>query len=679
MPLSPVVLLSGNLYNVCHLNGHHYSYIVGEENRMPIITLPDGSKREYKEPVIGFDIVNDIGPGLARAALAMVVDDQQRDLSEVITDDARVRILTIRDEEGLDVARHTLAAQVLARAVKDLYPTAKLAIGPTIQHGFYYDVDFVEPLVPEDLPKIEARMREIIKEGLPVTREMWPRAEAIEYFKKRGEIYKVDIIERAPKEQNEISLYRQGEGDEDIFMDLCLGPHLPDIKRGDIAFTLTNLAGAYWRGDSNNKMLTRIYAIAFPTKKELNEHLERLKEAERRDHRRIGRQQNLFHLQEEAPGMVFWHPKGWTIWQIIEQYMRRRQQQEGYQEIKTPTVVDRTLWERSGHWENYQDLMFTTASENRDYAVKPMNCPGHVQIFNHTQHSYRDLPLRLSEFGSCHRNEPSGALHGLMRVRGFVQDDAHIFCRDDQIVNEVERFHNFAMSVYRDFGFKEIAVKLSLRPEQRAGEDWIWDMAESGLRTALNAAGIVWEELEGEGAFYGPKVEYHIKDAIGRSWQVGTIQLDFVLPERLGAEYIDEQNERKTPVMLHRAILGSFERFIGILIEHHAGSLPLWLAPIQVVVATITDAQHDYAQKVVTMLEKNGIRAVSDLRNEKIGYKIREATVARTPFILVVGAREVEMGLVAVRTREGQDLSAMELQQFIDHIKQENRVGGASN
>lgn len=641
---------------------------------MPIITLPDGSKREFDNAVTGFDIVNDIGPGLARAAIAMVVNGEQQDLCRTIEEDSTVRILTLRDEEGLDVVRHTLAAQVMARAVKDLYPTAKLAIGPTIEHGFYYDVDFEEPLVPEDLPKIEARMREIIKEGLPVTREMWDRQEAIQYFMAKDEWYKADIIDRAPKEQTKISLYRQGEGDEDIFMDLCLGPHLTSIKQADIAFKITNLAGAYWRGDSNNKMLTRLYAIAFPTKKELEAHLERVREAELRDHRRIGRMQNLFHLQEEAPGMVFWHPKGWTIWQIVEQYMRRRQEIEGYKEIKTPMVVDRTLWERSGHWENYQDLMFTTSSENRDYAVKPMNCPGHVQVFNHTLHSYRDLPLRLAEFGSCHRNEPSGALHGLMRVRGFVQDDAHIFCRDDQIISEVERFHKFAMSVYRDFGFKDISVKLSLRPEKRAGDDRIWDLAESGLRTALNSAGISWEELEGEGAFYGPKVEYHIKDAIGRSWQVGTIQLDFVLPERLGAKFVDEDNTRKTPVMLHRAILGSFERFIGILIEHHAGSFPLWLAPEQVVVASITDGQHEYVKKVVKTLKENGIRAVSDLRNEKIGYKIREATVSRIPYILVVGKREMEMGLVAIRTREGQDLSTMELSQFVDYLNKSNTI-----
>ncbi|UNM95150.1 threonine--tRNA ligase [Ignatzschineria rhizosphaerae] len=638
---------------------------------MPVITLPDGSKREYQGAVTGFDIVNDIGPGLAKAALGIVVDEEDKDLSYTVTTDVDFKVLTVKDEAGLDIARHTLAAQVLARAVKDLYPDAMLAIGPTVEHGFYYDVDFVEPIVPEALEAIDKRMREILKENLEVTREMWPRKEAIQYFLDKRELYKADIIDRAPVEQTEISLYRQGNNGEDIFMDLCRGPHTPTTNKGKLAFALTNIAGAYWRGDSNNKMLTRIYAVAFATDKELQEHLERVKEAEKRDHRRIGKAQNLFHLQEEAPGMVFWHPKGWTIWQAVEQYMRRRQKEEGYQEIRTPLVMDRTLWERSGHWENYKENMFTTSSENRDYAVKPMNCPCHIEVFNHGLHSYRDLPMRLAEFGSCHRNEPSGALHGLMRVRGFVQDDAHIFCRDDQVISEVERFHKFAMSVYDHFGFTDISVKLSLRPEQRAGEDHIWDMAESGLRTALGAAGISWEELPGEGAFYGPKVEYHIKDAIGRSWQVGTIQLDFVLPERLDAEFVDEDNTRKRPVMLHRAILGSFERFIGILIEHHAGSMPLWLAPEQVSILTITGNQTEYAEKVAKALKKLNIRTKVDARNEKIGYKIREATISRIPYILVLGNREMEMGLVAVRTREGQDLSAMTLEEFVELIQKD--------
>lgn len=633
---------------------------------MVVITLPDGSQREYQNPVSGFDIVDSIGPGLAKAAVAMVVDGTQKDLSTVLTTNATVRILTLKDEEGLDVVRHTLAAQVLARAVKNLYPEALLAIGPTIDTGFYYDIDFKAPITPEDLPAIEAEMQKIIKEGLDVTREMHPRAEAIAYFEKRGEIYKADIIARAPEDQTEISLYRQGNEGQDVFTDLCVGPHLATIKKANIAFKLMNIAGAYWRGDSKNKMLTRIYAAAFATDKELKAHLTFLEEVGKRDHRRIGKAQDLFHLQEEAPGMVFWHPNGWQLWQTIEQYMRKRQQDEGYSEIKTPMVVDRSLWEKSGHWENYRDNMFTTSSENRDYAVKPMNCPCHIQVFNSGLHSYRDLPLRLAEFGSCHRNEPSGALHGIMRVRGFVQDDAHIFCRIDQVVSEVSDFHKFAMSVYDRFGFENISIKLSLRPEERAGSDEVWDKAEEGLRVALRAAGVEWEELPGEGAFYGPKVEYHIKDALGRSWQVGTIQLDFVLPERLEAEFVDEDNTRKRPVMLHRAILGSFERFIGILIEHHAGSFPFWLAPVQVFVAGITSQQDDYTKDIEAKLKKANIRTKIDLRNEKIGYKIREATIARIPYILVVGKREAEEGLVSLRTREGEDLGTMSLDAAIE-------------
>ncbi len=633
---------------------------------MVVITLPDGSQREYQNPVTGFDIVDSIGPGLAKAAVAMVVNGQQKDLSTVLTTNSTVRILTLKDEEGLDVVRHTLAAQVLARAIKNLYPDALLAIGPTIDTGFYYDIDFKTPITPEDLPAIEAEMQKIIKEGLDVTREMHPRSETIAYFEKRGEVYKADIIARAPEDQTEISLYRQGNDGQDVFTDLCVGPHLATIKKANIAFKLMSIAGAYWRGDSNNKMLTRIYAAAFATDKELKAHLTFLEEVGKRDHRRIGKAQELFHLQEEAPGMVFWHPNGWQLWQTIEQYMRKRQQEEGYLEIKTPMVVDRSLWEQSGHWENYRDNMFTTASENRDYAVKPMNCPCHVQVFNHGLHSYRDLPLRLAEFGSCHRNEPSGALHGIMRVRGFVQDDAHIFCRDDQVVSEVSQFHKFAMSVYDRFGFENLSIKLSLRPEERAGTDETWDKAEEGLRVALSAAGVEWEELAGEGAFYGPKVEYHIKDALGRSWQVGTIQLDFVLPERLDAEFVDEDNARKRPVMLHRAILGSFERFIGILIEHHAGSFPFWLAPVQVFVSGITSQQDDYVKEIEAKLKNANVRTKIDLRNEKIGYKIREATIARIPYLLVVGKREAEEGLVSVRTREGEDLGTMSLESAIE-------------
>lgn len=646
---------------------------------MPVITLPDGSKREYDNAVTGFDVVNSIGAGLAKAALAMTIDGTQKDLSSIITQDCALTILTAKDSEGLDVMRHTLAAQILARAVKDLYPSAKLAIGPTIEHGFYYDVDFENPLVPEDLVNIEMRMREIIKENLPITREMWLRQDAIDYFLQKGETYKADIIIRAPLEQTEISLYRQGSDGQDIFMDLCYGPHLANTGKAGNAFKIMNLAGAYWRGDSKNKMLTRIYGIAFANDKDLKAHINFLEEAQRRDHRRIAKAQDLFHIQEEAPGMVFWHANGWTIWQVIEQYMRKRQFEEGYQEVKTPIIVDRSLWEKSGHWENYQQNMFTTASENRDYAVKPMNCPCHVQVFNNTMHSYRDLPLRIAEFGSCHRNEPSGSLHGIMRVRGFVQDDAHIFCKDDQIISEVDAFHKFAMSVYHDFGFKDISVKLSLRPEQRAGDDHLWDLAESGLRTALAAVGVIWEELPGEGAFYGPKVEYHIKDAIGRSWQVGTIQLDFVLPGRLGAEFVGEDNARKVPVMLHRAILGSFERFIGILIENYAGAFPVWLAPIQVTLMNITDRQSDYVQKIADQLKTFGIRVKSDLRNEKIGYKIRESTINRIPFMLVAGDREEEKGLVAVRTRDGQDLSTMTIEEFVTLFNKELACLGQIN
>ncbi len=638
---------------------------------MVVITLPDGSKREYESAVSGFDIVDSIGPGLAKAAVAMTIDGLQKDLSTIITTDSHIRILTVKDEEGLDVTRHTLAAQVLARAIKILYPNAKLAIGPTIEHGFYYDVEFDQPITLEALPVIEAKMHEIIKEGLNVTRVMVPRKEAMQYFESKGELYKVDIISRAPEDQTEISLYRQGNNGEDVFTDLCYGPHLPTIKKANIAFKLMNLAGAYWRGDSKSKMLTRIYAVAFATDKELKAHLEYLEEVGKRDHRKIAKAQDLFHLQEEAPGMVFWHPKGWQIWQCIEQYMRKRQKEEGYLEVKTPIVVDRSLWERSGHWENYRDNMFTTSSENRDYAIKPMNCPCHVQIFNHGLHSYRDLPLRLSEFGSCHRNEPSGALHGIMRVRGFVQDDAHIFCREDQIESEVKHFHRFAMSVYQDFGFENIAIKLSLRPDERAGDDTTWDLAEEGLRSALRASGVEWEELPGEGAFYGPKVEYHIKDALGRSWQVGTIQLDLVLPARLDAEYVDEDNSRKIPVMLHRAILGSFERFIGILIEHYAGSFPAWLAPEQVFLAGITSQQDNYVKEIDEKLRSMGIRTKIDLRNEKIGYKIREATISRIPYILVVGKREEDEGLVSVRTREGQEIGVLSIDAFIQHMESE--------
>ncbi len=638
---------------------------------MPLITLPDGSARQFDQPVTGFEVVADIGAGLAKAALAIEINGVQKDLSTTITTDCCLKVLTAKDTGGLDVLRHTLAAQVLTRAVKELYPDAKFAIGPTIEHGFYHDFELNVTLRPEDLSTIEDRMRQIIKENLPITRELWPREKAIALFAERGQHYKVEIIEKAPADQVDISLYRQGVPGQEAYMDLCLGPHLPSTGKAGFAFKLMSLAGAYWRGDSKNKMLTRIYGSAWATEKELKDHLHFLEEAGRRDHRKIGKQQALFHLQEEAPGMVFWHPNGWQLWQVLEQYMRVRQVEQGYQEVKTPTILDRQLWEKSGHWENYRENMFTTHSESHDFAVKPMNCPCHVQIFNHGLRSYRDLPLRLAEFGSCHRNEPSGALHGLMRVRGFVQDDAHIFCTDTQVVDEVQKFHEFAMSVYADFGFKDISVKLALRPDQRAGSDEIWDQAESGLRIALNACGITWEELAGEGAFYGPKVEYHIKDAIGRSWQVGTIQLDFVLPTRLGAEYVAEDNTRKAPIMLHRAVLGSFERFLGILIEHYSGHFPAWLAPAQIMIMNITDNQKEYAEKTVAHYQKRGYRVVSDLRNEKIGYKIREATMARIPYLLVVGDREMQELTVAVRTRHGQDLGSQSWDDFEKNLMEE--------
>ena len=616
---------------------------------MPIITLPDGSEKAFDGPVTGFDIAASIGPGLAKAALAMVIDNKQRDLSTTITNDATIRFLTAKDSDGLDVLRHTIAAQVLARAVKDIYPKAKLAIGPTIDSGFYYDVALPESLSVEDLEKIETRMREIIKQGLPVTREMWPRDDAIQYFENKGEHYKAEIIRDAPVEEAEISLYRQGQSDEDVFMDLCFGPHLPNISKAGQAFKLTSVAGAYWRGNSDNEMLTRIYGTAWPSEKELKAYLRMQEEAAKRDHRRLAKQLDLFHLQENAPGMVFWHPKGWTLWQQVEQYLRNELTIAGYQEIRTPQVVDRNLWERSGHWENYRENMFTTESEKRDYAIKPMNCPCHVEIFNHDLHSYRDLPMRLAEFGSCHRNEPSGALHGLMRVRGFVQDDAHIFCTEDQVIPEVSAFNELLTKVYADFGFAEIDVKLSLRPQKRAGSDEVWGKAEDGLREALRVSGFEWEELPDEGAFYGPKIEYHLKDTIGRSWQCGTMQLDFVLPERLGAEYVAEDNSRRRPVMLHRAILGSMERFIGILIENHAAHFPLWLAPLQMVVMGITDQQNEAVNVLVAKLISEGFRAEADLRNEKVSYKIREHSLQKVPVQLVLGDREIQNDTITVR------------------------------
>ncbi|MCB1897484.1 MAG: threonine--tRNA ligase, partial [Rhodocyclaceae bacterium] len=614
---------------------------------MPQITLPDGSVRSFEQPVTVADVAAEIGTGLAKAALAGEVDGRLVDTSHVIDGDARLAIVTDKDAAGLDLIRHS-TAHLLAYAVKELFPDAQVTIGPVIENGFYYDFAYKRPFTPEDLAQIEKRMKELAKQDIPVAREVWPRDKAVEFFKSIGEHYKAEIIASIPSDED-VSLYREGD-----FIDLCRGPHVPSTGRLRV-FKLMKVAGAYWRGDSNNEMLQRIYGTAWASKDDQKAYLHMLEEAEKRDHRRIAKQLELFHLQEEAPGMVFWHPAGWTLWQQIEQYMRRVLDESGYREVKTPLVMDRSLWEKSGHWENYRKEMFTTESEKRDYAIKPMNCPGHVQIFNHGLRSYRDLPLRLAEFGSCHRNEPSGALHGLMRVRGFVQDDAHIFCTEAQIVSEVQAFNELLRKVYHDFGFDDVAVKLSLRPDQRAGSDEVWDKAEQGLREALAASGLAWEELDGEGAFYGPKIEYQIKDALGRSWQCGTIQLDFVLPERLGAEYVTDANTRARPVMLHRAILGSLERFIGILIENYAGAFPMWLSPVQAVVMNISDNQGEYAADVANRLQKAGFRVEPDLRNEKITYKIREHSVRRLPYQLVVGDKEKEAQLVAVRARGGQD------------------------
>ncbi|MFV0662823.1 threonine--tRNA ligase [Denitromonas sp.] len=630
---------------------------------MPNITLPDGSVRSYEQPVTVLDVAASIGEGLARAALAGKVNGEVVDVSHRMEADSALSIITAKDPDGLEVIRHS-TAHLLAYAVKELYPEAQVTIGPVIENGFYYDFSYARPFTPEDLTKIEARMRELAKKDFPVVREVWQRDEAVAFFKSIGEHYKAEIIASIPQDQD-VSLYREGD-----FVDLCRGPHVPSTGKLKV-FKLMKVAGAYWRGDSKNEMLQRIYGTAWASKDDQADYLHMLEEAEKRDHRKIGKQLDLFHLQDEAPGMVFWHPAGWTLWQQVEQYMRNTLNEAGYKEVKTPLMMDRSLWERSGHWENYRENMFTTESEKRDYAVKPMNCPGHVEIFNHGLHSYRDLPLRLAEFGSCHRNEPSGALHGLMRVRGFVQDDAHIFCTEDQVVSEVRAFNELLMRVYRDFGFTEVDVKLSLRPEKRAGSDAVWDKAEAGLREALASSGVTWEELEGEGAFYGPKIEYHIKDALGRSWQCGTMQLDFVLPERLDAEYVTEGNSRARPVMLHRAILGSLERFIGILIENHAGHFPFWLAPVQAVVMNISDPQADYVKSVTSRLQKAGFRVVSDLRNEKITYKIREHSVRRLPYQLVIGDKEKAAGLVAVRARGGQDLGQMSLDSLIERWQRE--------
>ena len=639
---------------------------------MPAITLPDGSQKQYDHAVTVMDVATDIGPGLAKATLAGEVDGTLRDASHLMEQDAELRIITSKDPEGLEVIRHS-TAHLLAQAVERLYPECQVTIGPVIENGFYYDFSWPPGFTMEDLDRIAAEMRRIVKDALPVKREVWHRGEAIQFFRQEGEEYKAEIIQDLP-EGEEITLYRQGE-----FVDLCRGPHVPDTgKLGQ--FKLTKLAGAYWRGDSNNEMLQRIYGTAWPSKKELNQYLTRLEEAEKRDHRKLGKKLDLFHFQEEAPGMVFWHDHGWRIYVEVENYIRQQLRKEGYLEVKTPEMVDIKLWEASGHADKFGDEMFMTESESRTYAVKPMNCPCHVQVYNNGLVSYRDLPMRMAEFGSCHRNEPSGALHGLMRVRAFVQDDAHIFCTEEQVKEESAAFIDLLYRVYADFGFEDILVKVSTRPENRIGSDELWDRSERMLMASLDEAGIAWEENPGEGAFYGPKIEFSLKDTIGRVWQCGTLQVDFNLPGRLDATYVDEDSARQTPVMLHRAILGSLERFIGILIENYGGAFPAWLAPVQAVILNISEKQSDYCTNVTETLANQGFRVESDLRNEKIGFKIREHTMGKVPYLLVVGDREVENGTVAVRSRSGEDLGSMPVEDFAQHLAEDvGRRGRTEN
>ncbi|BBL35152.1 threonine--tRNA ligase [Nitrosomonas stercoris] len=629
---------------------------------MTIVRLPDGTDRVFDTPVTVLDVAESIGPGLARVALAGKLNGKLVDLSEPIIADSDLVLVTDKDPEGLEIIRHS-CAHLLAHAVKELFPGVQVTIGPVIENGFYYDFSYERPFTPEDLAAIEKRMHEISKRNLKIEREVWDRTKAINFFKDQGERYKAQIIESIPSNEP-VSLYSQGD-----FTDLCRGPHVPYTSKIKV-FKLMKIAGAYWRGDSKNEMLQRIYGTAWITKDAQNDYLHYLEEAEKRDHRKLGKQLDLFHMQEEAPGMVYWHPKGWVIWQQVEQYMRQILTQSGYVEIRTPQVLDRSLWEKSGHWENFRENMFITESESRHFAIKPMNCPGHVQVFNHGLKSYRDLPLRLAEFGSCHRNEASGALHGLMRVRSFTQDDAHIFCTEDQILEEVVRFIDLLNQVYRNFGFVEIQIKLSTRPEQRVGTEEQWDKAEVALAAALDQKKLDWELQPGEGAFYGPKIEFILKDSLGRRWQCGTLQLDFSMPARLGAEYIAEDNTRKTPVMLHRAILGSMERFIGILIEHHAGALPIWLAPDQAMVLNISKNQIDYAQSVVSELVQNGIRASADLRNEKISYKIREHSLQKIPYLLIIGDKEVEDGTVTVRERANRHQETIALADFVFSVQE---------
>jgi len=637
---------------------------------MPEISLPDGSRRHYDRPVSVREVAEDIGPGLAKAALAGRVYGRLVDTSHVVEDDAEIEIVTDRDGEGLEIIRHS-TAHLLAQAVKQLYPNAQVTIGPVIEDGFYYDFAYPPGFGPEDLAAIEQRMYELAGENLPVERSVMPRDDAVEFFRNMGEEYKAEIIASIP-DGEPISLYRQGD-----FIDLCRGPHVPSTGKLK-AFRLMKVAGAYWRGDSNNEMLQRIYGTAWQDRKQLKAYLKRLEEAEKRDHRRIGRQLDLFHFQEEAPGCAFWHERGWLIYTEVERYVRGVLREAGYQEVKTPQIVDRSLWQRSGHWDNFGDLIFTTWSEDREYAIKPMNCPGAIQIYNQGLKSYRDLPLRLAEFGSCHRNEPSGTRHGLMRVRNFLQDDAHIFCTENQIQSEVSALIDLVFRMYRDFGFNQVKIKLSTRPEKRVGSDAIWDKAEQALELALNSKGLEFEVDPGEGAFYGPKVDFFLTDCIGRVWQCGTIQVDFSMPGRLGAEYVAEDGSRQVPVMLHRAILGSIERFMGILIEEYEGKFPAWLAPVQAVVMNITDGQAAYAEGVMKSLRNQGFRVISDLRNEKIGLKIREHTLQRVPYLLITGGREVENGTVAVRTRAGEDLGAMTLEAFAGKLNEEIASRGLS-
>ncbi len=632
---------------------------------MPVITLPDGSQRIFDKPVTLAEVAADIGPGLAKATIAGSANGKPIDASDLITEDSNVVIFTSKSEEGVEIIRHS-SAHLIGHAVKQLFPTAKMAIGPVIEEGFYYDIEYERAFTPEDVDKIEARMKELINSGYDVVKQWATREEAIATFKERGETYKIEIIEQdIPKNQERIGLYHHQE-----YTDMCRGPHVPNtsfLKN----FKLTKVSGSYWRGNAENQVLQRIYGTAWASKKDLNAYVTRMEEASKRDHRKFGKKYDLFHLQEEAPGMVFWHDKGWTIYQAIESYMRGKLKANDYQEVKTPQILDRSLWEKSGHWDKYAENMFTTGSEERTFAIKPMNCPCHVQIYNHGLHSYRELPLRMAEFGSCHRNEPSGTLHGLMRVRNFVQDDAHIFCTEDQIESEVGSFVEFLQEVYADFGFTDIEVFLSTRPEKRVGNDELWDKAETSLEAALNATGLKWSLNAGDGAFYGPKIDFSLRDSIGRSWQLGTMQLDFSMPERLGAVYVAEDNSKKTPVMLHRAILGSLERFIGVVLEHYAGNLPTWLSPVQIAVMSLTDRTKEYATNVADALKKQGFRVETDLRNEKIGFKIRSHTLQRVPYMLVLGDREAEQNLLAVRTRNGEDLGVMSIEDLIAKVDQE--------